>query len=410
MEKRLEQTLKTDIRTISLVALAHGLSHFFQIATAVVFPLIKDDLDVSYVALGGTVALFYVVSGIFQTVSGFAVDRFRARRVLFIGIVLSTAGALIAGFAQSYAMLVVAALVGGLGNSVFHPCDFSILNARVHRDRLGYAFSGHGISGYLGYAAAPVYGITMAAAVGWRGALLGAAAIGAVVIVVLAIWRDAIHVEPADSRNAEGEGGVMADARVLASLPVLMCFGYFILVSVAFVAMQNFGVVSFMALYGASAALASVALTSYLLGGATGILFGGFVAVRTARHDLAAVAGMAASAALMFVIASAWFAPALLPVLCAAAGFATGATGPSRDMIVRATTPPGATGKVYGFVYSGLDVGSMATPLYFGWLLDGGRPTMVFYTVVLTAILTIATVLNLPARTVAPAKAGAHRS
>ena len=386
------------MRTISLVALAHGLSHFFQIATAVVFPLIKDDLDVSYVALGGTVALYYVVSGICQTAAGFAVDRFGARRVLFTGLVLSTAGALIAGFAHSYAMLVVAAIVGGLGNSVFHPCDFSILNARVHRDRLGYAFSGHGIAGYLGYALAPVYGISMAAAAGWRGALLGAAALGVGVIVVLAVWRDALHAEPADQRNAGGQGGMLADVKVLTSAPVLMCFGYFILVSVAFVAMQNFGVVSFMALYHTSAALASASLTSYLLGGAAGILAGGFVAVRTTRHDLVAVAGMGLSGALMFVIASAWFATPLLPLLCAAAGFSTGATGPSRDLIVRATTPPGATGKVYGFVYSGLDVGSMVTPLYFGWLLDGGRPAMVFYTVVVTAMLTIATVLNLPAR------------
>ena len=74
------------------MALAHGLSHFFQIATAVVFPLIKDDLGVSYVALGGTVALYYVVSGICQTLAGFAVDRYGARRVLFLGLALAHRG------------------------------------------------------------------------------------------------------------------------------------------------------------------------------------------------------------------------------------------------------------------------------------------------------------------------------
>jgi MFS family permease len=378
------------------VALAHGLSHFFQIATAVVFPLIKDDLGVTYVELGGTVALYYVVSGICQTAAGFAVDRLGARRVLFFGLLMSIAGALIAGIAHNYPVLAAAAMVGGVGNSVFHPCDFAIMNGRVRRERLGYAFSAHGIVGYLGYALAPVYGVAMSAAMGWRGALLGAAALGALVIVVLALFRDAIHVAPADARPAGARGGLMADFRILASLPVLMCFGYFILVSVQFVATQNFGVVTFIALYGVSAALASAALTSYLLGGAAGILAGGFVAVRTPRHDLVAVCGMALSAAFMFAIASAWFAAALLPLLCAAAGFSTGVTGPSRDLIVRATTPPGSTGKVYGFVYSGLDVGAMVTPVYFGWLLDGGRPSIVFYTVVVSAILTIATVLNLP--------------
>jgi FSR family fosmidomycin resistance protein-like MFS transporter len=390
------EAIRQDVKTISLVALAHGLSHFFQIATAVVFPLIKDDLGVSYVALGATVALYYTVSGVFQTVSGFAVDRFGARKVLFGGLVLIVAGAALAGLAQSYAMLVAAALVGGLGNSVFHPCDFSILNARVRKERLGYAFSGHGIAGYLGYALAPAYGVAMAAALGWRGAMFGAAALGAAVTLLLVFFRHELYVEPADARQQETGGGFAADLRVLTSMPVLMCFGYFILVSVGFIAMQNFGVPTAMALYHVSAPFASAMLTSYLLGGAAGILAGGFVAVRTSRHDLVAVAGMAASAGFMFAIAAAWFPAALLPVLAAAAGFTGGLTNPSRDLIVRATTPPGATGKVYGFVYSGLDVGSMVTPVYFGWLLDGGRPSMVFYSVVIAAILTIATVLNLP--------------
>ena len=390
------ETLRQDAKTISLVALAHGLSHFFQISTAVVFPLIKGDLGVSYVALGATVALYYVVSGVCQTAAGFAVDRYGARRVLFFGLALSTGGVLMAGLAHNYAMLLAAAIVGGVGNSVFHPCDFSILNARVRKERLGYAFSGHGIAGYLGYAAAPAYGIAMAAAAGWRGALLGAAAIGFLVIAVLAANRRSIHVDPGDRHGAEAGGGLMADVRVLTSAPILMCFGYFILVSVGFIAMQNFGIASTMALYGVSAALASAALTAYLLAGATGILAGGVIAARTARHDLVAIYGMAISAAFMFVIASAWLPAAVLPLLCAAAGFATGMTNPSRDMIVRATTPPGATGKVYGFVYSGLDVGSMMTPVFFGWLLDGGRPGLVFYSVVVSALLTIATVLNLP--------------
>lgn len=392
------RTLNQDIHVIGLVALAHGISHFFQIATAVVFPLIKDDLGVSYVALGGTVALYYVVSGVCQTLAGFAVDRWGAPRMLFLGLALATAGATLAGFAQNYAMLVAAAIVGGIGNSVFHPCDFSILNARVRKERLGYAFSGHGIAGYLGYAAAPVYAIAVAGAYGWRHALLGAAMIGALVIAVLALQRGTIHVEPADRRGGKEGGGLAADLRILSSVPVLMCFAYFVLVSVAFIAMQNFGIASTMSLYGISAQLASATLTAYLLGGAAGILTGGVVASHTDRHDLVAVSGMAVNAFFMFAIAAAWLPAAWLPALCACAGFSSGLTNPSRDLIVRHTTPPGATGKVYGFVYSGLDVGSMVTPVYFGWLLDGGRPSAVFYTVVVTAVLTIGTVLSLPTR------------
>lgn len=386
-----------DFRIIGLVALAHGVSHFFQIATAVLFPLIKDDLGVSYAALGGTVALYYVVSGICQTLAGFAADRFGARRVLFAGLALATAGVLLAGLAHSYAMLVAAAVLGGLGNSVFHPCDFSILNARVAVQRIGHAFSWHGVAGFLGYAAAPAFAFAMAEAAGWRGALLGAALVGALVLAVLVAQRGFLYVEPADARRASG-ASLAADVGVLASAPVLMCFGYFILASVGFIALQSFGIATMMSLYGVSAGLASAALTSYLLGATVGIFFGGFAATRWQRHDLIAVAGVAVSAALTFVLAAAWLPAAMLPALLAATGFVGGLTGPSRDLIVRATTPPGSTGKVYGFVYSGLDVGSMATPVYFGWLLDGGRPSVVFYTVVVSAILMIATVFNLPGR------------
>ncbi len=389
-------TLDQDVRIIGLVALAHGLSHFYQIATAVVFPLIKDDLGVSYAALGATVALYYTMSGICQTLAGFAVDKLGARRVLFFGLCLSASGALLAGLSQNYSMLLLAALVGGLGNSVFHPCDFSILNARVGKDRLGYAFSWHGIAGFLGYAAAPTYAIAMVSSHGWRGALLGAAAFGAVVIGFLAAQRDQLYVEPADARRGGAGRGLAGDLRLLASPPILMCFGYFLLIAVGFIAIQTFGVSAMIQLYGASPQVASAALTAYLLGAAAGIFTGGFVAVRTQRHDVVAAAGMSVGALLMFTIAQTWMPAAALPALFAATGFAGGLTNPSRDLIVRQAAPPGSTGKVYGFVYSGLDVGSMLTPVYFGWLLDKGFAAAVFFSVVVSTALTVGTVLQLP--------------
>jgi MFS family permease len=303
-------------------------------------------------------------------------------------------------------MLVIAAVVGGLGNSVFHPVDFSILNARVTHRRLGYAFSWHGIAGYLGYAAAPAYGIAMASAFGWRGALLGAAAIGVAVIALLAVQGGSLQAAPV--RAGERAPGVQA----LLQAPVLLCFGYFVLLGVAFIAVQTFGISALVQLYGVNVTLASAGLTAYLIGGALGIFSGGFVAVRASRHDRVAVSGMAASAALMFVLAAAWLPAFLVPALMAAAGFAAGLTNPSRDLIVRGATPAGATGSVYGFVYSGLDVGSMVTPVVFGWLLDRGEPAAVFYAVVGVLALSILTVLQLrapagarPTRTPAPSTA-----
>jgi predicted MFS family arabinose efflux permease len=234
----------------------------------------------------------------------------------------------------------------------------------------------------------------MASLLGWRGALLAAAALGAEVLALLVTQRDELQAAPA---RAQAAGPGLA---ALAQLPILMCFSYFLMLGIAFIAVQTFGIPAMVQLYGMSVALASAALTTFLVGGATGIFVGGFVAVRATRHDLVAVFGMAASATLFFALASGMFPAALVPAVMGLAGFAGGLTNPSRDLIVRAATPVGATGKVYGFVYSGLDVGSIAAPVLFGWLLDRGEPSAVFYAVVVVLALSIFTVLRLPARAV----------
>ena len=395
--------LRQDARVISLIAVAHGISHFFQVLMPPLFPLIKEDLGISYTALGSVLGLYYLVSGIFQTLAGFAVDRFGAQRVLTLGLALCVLGALIAGFAQSYAMLVVAALIGGLGNSVFHPSDFAIINGRVSTPRLAYAYSSHGIGGSLGYAAALLFSAATVGVLGWHGTILAGAAIGGLVLAALIINRQAIEVLP--TRGLAQKKGYTDDIKVLASTPVLMCFGYFFLVAIVFIAVLSFGVSGLVAAYDITAVQASAALTTYMFGAAGGILVGGIVAARGWRPERVASGGMAVSAIFMLVIAFVWLPAVALPLLFALSGFANGMTNPSRDLLVRQTTPPGSTGAVYGFVYSGLDLGSVLAPLYFGWLLDHGHPQAVFFTAAAVLVLTILTVLKLPARRAVPVPA-----
>lgn len=399
-------TLRRDVKVISLIAVAHGLSHFYQLVIAVMFPLIKEDLGVSYAALGAATAAYYTVSGICQTLAGFAVDRYGARRVLLLGLGLCSLGILLAGLAQSYAMLVVAFLVAGLGNSVFHPADFAILNARVEAKRLGYAFSFHGIGGTLGWALAPAFSYGLSALYDWHAALIAASALGVIMIGLILANSDAV---PGAARTRAQVAAVPTtlreDLRVLTATPVLMCFLYFLLLAAALIGVQNFGVAGLVALYDAPVALASSALTAFLIGGAAGILTGGYVAGRARRHDLVAAGGMLASGCAVLVLASGTLSLAFVAPMLALAGFASGLTNPSRDLLVRSATPPGASGKVYGFVYSGLDVGSMATPVLYGWMLDRALAAGVFYAVFATLLLSVATVLYLPARTSAARQA-----
>jgi len=392
--------MKGNTAVIGLVALAHGSSHFFQLVFAPLFPFIKEDFGVSYAALGFVVALFYAISAVCQPVAGFVVDRYGGRTVLIGGVGLLAVGTLAAALAGNYAMLVLGAAVTGLGNSVFHPADFSILNSRVAPSRLGYAYSAHGIVGSLGYAAAPVFSGTLGALFGWHTALLAAAGIGLGVFALLLANADKLYVKT----QSHPENRFLArDARVLLAAPVVMCFLYFTIYAGGLAGLQSFSVAAMTVQYGVPATLASSALTAYMLGSAGGIFAGGFIASRAARHDFVAAGGLAIGTAAILAIAMGAVPGAALPALLAFAGFSVGATGPSRDMIVRASTPAGATGRVYGFVYSGLDVGALATPVFYGWLMDNGMPQGVFYAICILTGIAILTVLQLPGRTRAAA-------
>ena len=147
----------TDASTIALVGVAHGTSHFFHMLLPPLFPVFVADFGTSYAELGLLVTLFFVISGIGQALAGFLVDRIGARPVLLFAMACFVAAGAAAALAQDMTGLVLATALAGLGNSPFHPVDFTILNRRVSQRRLGHAFSIHGISGNLGWAAAPLF-------------------------------------------------------------------------------------------------------------------------------------------------------------------------------------------------------------------------------------------------------------
>ena len=388
-------TLGRDARVIGVVGTAHLTSHFFHMALPALFPILKEAFGVPYIALGLLVSLFYAASGIGQTAAGFLVDRLGAPRVLLAGLALLGGAAVLAGFAPSYAAFLPLAVLAGLGNSVFHPCDYSILNASVSRGRLGRGYGVHGISGNLGWALAPVFMVGIASALGWRAALVAAGCLGFAVALFVASQRGAF----VDHRTAGGAriapAGLARDARLLLTAPLLAAFAYFALAATSQIGLQTFMTPALIALYQTPLGTATAALTAFLVGSSAGIFAGGFLADRTARHDLVAGGGMLGAAVVMLTVASGALPGAGLGPLALLAGFCMGVTSPARDLLVRAVTPAGASGKVFGFVYSGLDLGSSTTPLLFGWILDRGAPGFVFVAAAGLMLATIATVVPL---------------
>lgn len=393
---------KSDAEIIGLVGLAHGTSHFFHLMLPPLFPWLMQEFSLSFTQAGFLMTVFFVISGIGQALAGFVVDRVGARPVLLFGVgTLATSG-LVLGLANSYPALVLAAAVAGVGNSIFHPADFTLLNRRVSLARLGHAFSVHGLSGNLGWAAAPVFMAGIASLSDWHVAAFAASAYGFVVLATL-IARARVL----DDRVAEGLVAARPTSDMTASSSPLdflrsgavwMCFVFFFLATGAFGILQNYAPAILGHVYQLPLALATAGLTSYLLGSAAGMVAGGFAAARHENSDvvIAFALGLAAVVALLLASAAvpAWSVIALMAVM----GFGVGVAGPNRDLLVRkaATAQFGKAsyGRVYGFVYSGLDIGLAVTPVAFGPVLDSGRFSAALMGVAVLQIAALASALR----------------
>jgi MFS family permease len=390
-------TLRGDAQLIGLVGLAHAISHFSQLILAPLFPWLKDAFNVSYTELGAVLTVFFVVSCIVQAASGFIVDKLGPRPVLFVGLGALALAAFGYAAAQSYWMLLACAIVGGIGNGVFHPVDYTLFNRKVAPTRLGHAYSVHGITGSLGWALAPAFVVPIAIAYSWRVALASAGALAILVLLVLWVYRSVLALDVRAVQKATGHGEpapVGGEFDFLRIPAVWMCFGFFFLYAVVISVVQTFAPVAAGHLHAVPVALVAVCLTVYMVASAAGMVAGGFLASDPSRCERIVGAGFGIAAGVALVLAFAQFPPVLVPVLFGVMGFVSGVAGPSRDLLVKRSTPPNATGRVYGVVYAGLDIGQALAPLVFGRLMDHARYTSVIVGLALVQGVLVASAFN----------------
>jgi predicted MFS family arabinose efflux permease len=382
---------REDAATIGLIGLAHGTSHFHHLLLAPLFPVFMRDFGLSYAELGLLVSVFFMISGFGQALAGFVVDRIGARPVLFAALSCFVAASLAAATAHGYVGLMLAAALAGLGNASFHPVDFTILNKRVSPARLGHAFSIHGISGNLGWALAPVFLIGIHEASGsWRLAYLCTALVGLSVITLLALNREAIddHHRATPAHHAQAASAGSAHPLAFLKLPsVWLCFSFFFWSTCALCAVQSFASPALSQIYGLPLSSTAFVVTGYMVCGAIGMVIGGFLVAKVERLERTISGALLLGAALLVLGGLGWLPGAASAAAIALAGFGTGLAGPSRDMLIKRAAPPGATGRVYGAVYSGLDLGFAVAAPIFGVLMDHHQPAGVFYGAALALVL-----------------------
>jgi MFS family permease len=315
---------------------------------------------------------------------GYAVDRFGARQVLVGGLVLGGAAYVSIGFFPNYPWILCAMALGGIANAVYHPADYAILGAVIEPSRLGKAFSIHTFAGFLGSAVAPVVMLLAAQAFGFQAAVIAAGALGLLVAIPLAMagWLD-VH---AASRTPEAAQHI--PLRQLLTPAVMALVGFFALLSLSSGALTNYSAVALVTVYGLSLSSANLALSAFLFLSAIGVLAGGVIADRTRRHGDVAAFGFGGAALLILTVGTVNLGPVLVVAAMGSAGFLSGMISPSRDMLVRAASPPGAFGRVFGIVTTGFNIGGTVGPLIGGWIMDHNLPRWVFFSSVLFMSLT----------------------
>ena len=385
------------VRVVGVVSAAHFVSHYYIILLAPLLPFVRAEYGVSYTEIGLAFAVFNIVSAVLQTPAGFLVDKFGARALLVAGLIIGAAAFITVGLINSFWIMVAMFALAGVGNTVYHPADYSLLSQHVPSDRIGQAFSVHTFAGMLGSAVAPASALIMQSQWGWRGAFIGAGALGIAVAALLFAMRDSstVRVNSASTRKANN---TTVGWRLLLSAPIVLNLVFFVLLAMISGGLYNYSVVALGALYGTPLPTANAALSGNLLLSAIGVLIGGLLVARTTRHGMVATVGLCAMALFTVMIAEIDLGAVALISTMSLLGFFSGIIMPSRDMIVREVTPPGSFGKVFGFVTTGFNIGGIISPLIFGAIMDHGSPRFVFLAIAAFSLVAIVTVTTRPRR------------
>ena len=371
--------MRRNLQVLALIGAGHAVSHFYALALPPLFPLLREQLEVSYAELGLLVTLFNLATGAAQIPAGFLVDRFGARRLLLLGLAIMGAAMAAMGFAPNYWLMLVLVAAVGIGNSVFHPADYAVLSASVDRAWLGRAFGIHTFSGFIGFVLAPGGMIALTALLGWRGAIVAAGLLAFAVLGAMLLCGGVLRDEARRADGARRRASAPTGTRgLLLTAPVLLLFGFYLLNAMLTGGVQSFGVTALNSLHGVDLAFANVILTAFLIAASAGVLLGGMVADHTDRYALVTVGAFGTVALMLLAVALLPLPAAVMLGLFVLVGLLQGSVRTSRDMLVRKITPAGATGRVFAFVMTGLNVGGAITPVLFGVLLDHGAPQLVF--------------------------------
>jgi MFS transporter, FSR family, fosmidomycin resistance protein len=368
--------INRETRVNLLISTGHSLSHFYGLCLPPLFIVWQREFHISFAELGLAVVMMSVMSAALQTPLGFLVDRYGARPFLIGGTLLMSLAISAMAFATSYWQLVALATASGMGNAVFHPADYSILAGSISKERMGRAFALHSFSGNVGFALAPPVVAGLMLFMGWRSALLLLGLLG-LPVVALVIWQSAILK---DQVKRESKAARMSVRQLLLDRTLVLFFLFYLLGAMAGSGIQSWLITVLHEVKGIEIALASAALTAYMIGSSVGVLVGGWATDRATSNRYLAYFVVALTLISALTTLTVGYAPVggvLALGMMFFSGVALGGSRTPRDVMLKDAAPPGEIGKVFGFVSASLPLGGALVPIPFGFLIDHGHAELV---------------------------------
>ncbi len=383
---------RREVQAIGLIGFAHMLSHLYWLALAPLAPSMIDEMQITAVDWGLALGAFSVTTGIFQTPMGLLVERVGGRRVLIGGLLLTAVSVFAIGaIASSYWSLIILMAIAGIGNSVFHPADYSLLNASISEKRIGRAFSLHNFSGQIGFIVGPILTVALEPFLGWRGAIMVLGVIGMIMTVLLIIYGGTAIIE---GNKVKKQSPILDSLRdLVTSKPVMLFFIFYVCSSLGNFGVTQFSVLAFQPMYGLEKVAVVVALTAYQIGTLILIIPGGMLADKVERYDIIMLAGFGVAAASTYLVGTGVMPFWLVVGTLCLAGVMRGGVNATRDVAVRRVIEHLPVGTVFAFVSTGFTVGQAFGGAIYGYLFDNFPPNYIFYVSALFMMIGASTVL-----------------
>lgn len=384
-------SIREDWRTtLAVVSGGHFLSHFYFLTLPPLFPILRTEFGLNNTELGLIVSVLSL-GGLLQAPVGNVVDRLGAKRIFVAGVGVTGGGIALIGTGPTYPAILALAVFSGIGQSAFHPADYSLIESVADPDVQGRAFSVHTFSGFAGFAAAPAVVGTLGFLAGWRVALFVVGGVGLLYAVFAALalsttGRGTSGTSGADEEDATDDTGSDpepgADSSFLAALlnPGLLAMaGFFLIMALAGKGVQTFTAVLAVNSFGLEESVGNTLLTVYFALGSIGILVGGLLADRYAPGRVIAGGLVVGASALLVTVTG------LVPIsalsllgLFGLIGFFVSIVTPSRDRLVSEAAGSGSMGQSFGIVFTGATVGSLIGPVLLGAVGDAASITVSF--------------------------------